>query len=403
MPSVASLFISRWDGAVKGRVPADLELQLGLAVGRRAYADAVAFFATGRWSALIAAGARPQRLLFASTGTKDPTASPTLYVTGLAAPDTVNTIPEETLLAAGAEDLASVEPIPAAPDEADAMLARFAAAGIDVDALGLELQQKGAAAFVASWTSLLGPRRREVRGVGARGRCSRLEESDERPSTGRTRARGGGPLLPPDAGREPRQLDRGQHLLRVEGEPGLFAVTPTDAHYDTLEPDDIVLATIEGEVVDGRRRPTSEFPLHTLLYQRRSEVGGIVHTHSEAAMTMAALGWALPPILTGFVQAAGGAVATAHYSRPGTEEMADFTAEALAERGACFLRHHGLLAIGADLAHAFRAAAVTEATAAVYLRARAFGPVPEVPGAEVSLIADEWRAQWGRSPSPSEG
>ncbi|MHB8892340.1 MAG: transaldolase [Candidatus Limnocylindrales bacterium] len=155
VPSVASLFISRWDGAVKGRVPADLELHLGLAVGRRCYADAVAFFSSERWQGLVAAGARPQRLLFASTGTKDPTASPTLYVTGLAAPDTVNTIPEETLLAAGAEDLASVEPIPAAADEADAMLTRFAGAGIDVEAVGLDLQQKGAASFVGSWTSLL--------------------------------------------------------------------------------------------------------------------------------------------------------------------------------------------------------------------------------------------------------
>ena len=155
VPSVASLFISRWDGAVKGKVPTDLELHLGLAVGRRTYADAVAFFATERWQGLVAAGARPQRLLFASTGTKDPTASPTLYVTGLAAPDTVNTIPEETLLAAGAENLESVEPIPAAAHEADAMLTRFAEAGIDVETVGLDLQQKGAASFVGSWTSLL--------------------------------------------------------------------------------------------------------------------------------------------------------------------------------------------------------------------------------------------------------
>jgi transaldolase len=154
VPSVASLFISRWDSAVAGRVPADLELALGLAVGRRAYADAVAFFATERWRGLIAAGARPQRLLFASTGTKDPAASRTLYVTGLAAPGTVNTMPEETLLAAAEGDDA-VAAIPASPAAADAVLARFAAAGVDVDALGLELQQKGAAAFVTSWTSLL--------------------------------------------------------------------------------------------------------------------------------------------------------------------------------------------------------------------------------------------------------
>ena len=153
--SVASLFISRWDPATAKQLPDDMQNELGLAVGRQSYTEYVAFFASERWQRLLAAGARPQRLLFASTGTKVATASPTLYVTGLAAPDTVNTIPEETLLAAGAEELASVEPIPAAPDEADATLARFAAAGIDVDDLGRELQRKGAAAFVTSWMSLL--------------------------------------------------------------------------------------------------------------------------------------------------------------------------------------------------------------------------------------------------------
>ncbi|OGO54247.1 MAG: hypothetical protein A2V85_17200 [Chloroflexi bacterium RBG_16_72_14] len=181
---------------------------------------------------------------------------------------------------------------------------------------------------------------------------------------------------------------------RVEGEPHLFAVTPTNTPYDTLEPDDVCIATIDGEVVDGRKAPTSEFPLHTLMYRRRPEVGGIVHTHSIGAMTMAVLGWTLPPILTGWVEATGGAVVTARYSRPGTEEMADFTAEALADRGACFLRHHGLLAIGADLHHAYQAASVTEGAAQVYLQARAFGPVPELPEEEVRWIADDWRAQW---------
>jgi L-ribulose-5-phosphate 4-epimerase len=185
---------------------------------------------------------------------------------------------------------------------------------------------------------------------------------------------------------------------RVDGDPGLYAVTPASTHYDTMTPGDVVIATVDGEVVDGRLPPTSEFPLHTLVYRRRPEVGAIVHTHSPAAMTMAALGWTLPPILTGFVEAAGGAVVTAPYARPGTAEMADVTAEALADRGACFLRHHGLLAIGADLAHAFRAATVTEGAADVYLRARLFGPVPDLPADEVRLIADAWRSQWARTP-----
>jgi L-ribulose-5-phosphate 4-epimerase len=181
---------------------------------------------------------------------------------------------------------------------------------------------------------------------------------------------------------------------RVQDDPDLVAMTPTNRHYDELRPQDVCIVHVDGSLVDGEREPTSEFPLHTLVYQRRPEVGAIVHTHSPAAMTMAALGWTLPPILTGFVDAAGGAVVTAPYSRPGTAEMADHTAAALRDRGACFLRHHGLLAVGADLAHAFQAASVTEAAADVYLRARAFGEVPELPAAEVDWLAEGWRAQW---------
>jgi ribulose-5-phosphate 4-epimerase/fuculose-1-phosphate aldolase len=186
----------------------------------------------------------------------------------------------------------------------------------------------------------------------------------------------------------------GNISVRVDGEPGLYAVTPTGAPYDSLESTDVCLATIDGEVVAGRLKPTTEFPLHTLTYRRRPEVGAIVHTHSSGAMTMAALGWTLPPILTGLVAAVGGAVRTAPYARPGTEKLADVTSRALADRGACFLRHHGLLAIGATLHHAYNAASVTEGAAEVYLRARAFGPVPELPEEEVAWIAAAWREQW---------
>jgi transaldolase len=152
--SVASVFISRWDGAVAGKVPDDLANMLGLAIGRRAYADYRRFFASDRWQRLLNVGARPQRLLFASTGTKDPAAPDVLYVAGLAAPHTVNTMPEETLLAFA--DHGSFDGLlPADPAAADALLARFAVAGIDLDGLGRDLQEKGAAAFVTSWHSLL--------------------------------------------------------------------------------------------------------------------------------------------------------------------------------------------------------------------------------------------------------
>jgi transaldolase len=136
-------------------VPAGLRNQLGIAVGRKAYAEFRAFFSTDRWLRLMNEGARPQRLLFASTGTKDPAASDTLYVSGLVAPYTVDTTPEPTLLAL-AEHGKVDRVLSPDPTEADALLAEFAAAGVDVEAVGAELQVKGAESFVASWTSLMG-------------------------------------------------------------------------------------------------------------------------------------------------------------------------------------------------------------------------------------------------------
>jgi L-ribulose-5-phosphate 4-epimerase len=124
----------------------------------------------------------------------------------------------------------------------------------------------------------------------------------------------------------------GNVSTRVAGEPGLIAMTPAATPYDVLELEDVCMVDVDGTIVDARRAPTSELPLHTLVYQRRPEVGAIVHTHSPAAMAMAALGLTLPAILTGLVEATGGAVRTARYSRPGTPEMADFTADALADR-----------------------------------------------------------------------
>jgi transaldolase len=153
--SVASIFVSRFDPAVADRVPAELKNRLGIAIGRKAYAEYRAYFSTDRWLRLMNEGARPQRLLFASTGTKDPEASDTLYVSGLVAPYTVDTTPEPTLHAFA--DHGKVDRVLAAdPTEADALLATFAAAGVDVEAVGAELQVKGAESFVASWTSLMG-------------------------------------------------------------------------------------------------------------------------------------------------------------------------------------------------------------------------------------------------------
>lgn len=152
--SVASLFVSRWDAAVSDRVPPALVNRLGLAVGKQAYSEYRRILASDRWQRLFNVGARPQRLLFASTGTKDPAAPDTLYVAGLAAPNTINTMPEETLLAFADHGVVS-ELLDPEPVDAVKQLHAFTAAGIDVDALGAELQAKGARSFEDSWRSLL--------------------------------------------------------------------------------------------------------------------------------------------------------------------------------------------------------------------------------------------------------
>ncbi len=152
--SVASLFVSRWDAAVTGRSPGDLQSRLGIAVAGRTYAAYRRLLDTDRWQRLANEGARPQRLLWASTGTKDPKESDIRYIEGLAAPGTVNTMPEATLLAFA--DHGTVGPLLTADGgDAEETLAAFRLAGVDVDALGQRLQDEGAGAFVKSWGQLM--------------------------------------------------------------------------------------------------------------------------------------------------------------------------------------------------------------------------------------------------------
>lgn len=152
--SVASLFVSRWDKASAGELPEELHNKLGIAISQRTYRDYRELLASSRWQTLADAGAQPQRLLWASTSTKDPKAPDTLYVEALAAPDTINTIPEKTLHAfadhgkvgkAMAED----------GGDCETMLKQISKAGVDIDALAQRLQSEGAESFVESWNHLL--------------------------------------------------------------------------------------------------------------------------------------------------------------------------------------------------------------------------------------------------------
>jgi transaldolase len=152
--SVASIFVSRWDVAVMDKVPGPLRDQLGIAIAKRAYKAYRELLGAPRWQRVFNAGARPQRLLWASTGTKDPKASDVLYIKALAAPFTVNTMPDGTLKAlADHGELGTI--LPADGGDCEEVLAQFAKTGIDTVALAAQLQQEGAKSFVQSWNDLM--------------------------------------------------------------------------------------------------------------------------------------------------------------------------------------------------------------------------------------------------------
>jgi transaldolase len=152
--SVASVFVSRWDAAVAGRDVGVLKNQLGIAIARRTYHACRSLLTSPRWQRIYNAGGRPQRLLWASTGTKDPQAPDILYVRALAAPVTVNAMPEATLKALGKSEEPS-EIMPLGGGNCEEVLARFAELGIDIDALAAQLQEDGEKSFVNSWNDLM--------------------------------------------------------------------------------------------------------------------------------------------------------------------------------------------------------------------------------------------------------
>jgi L-fuculose-phosphate aldolase len=159
---------------------------------------------------------------------------------------------------------------------------------------------------------------------------------------------------------------------------GDVLMTPSGIDYGELEPDDVVLVGVAGEVLEGSLQPSTETPMHTGIYRARPEVGAVVHTHSVFATTLACLGWTIPPVhymLTTLSE--DGEIPLAPYTTYGTEQLADYAAEALGEsRNACLLQNHGTITVGDSPEEAFSRTVVLEEMAEIYYRTRvAGGPV----------------------------
>jgi L-fuculose-phosphate aldolase len=170
---------------------------------------------------------------------------------------------------------------------------------------------------------------------------------------------------------------------------GEVLITPSGLDYGQLEPDDVVLVTVEGELINGSLEPSSETPMHTGIYRARPEVGAVVHTHARFATTLSCLGWPIPPVhymLTTLSE--DGRVPLANYATYGTEELAGYAGEALGDsHKACLLRNHGTIAVGESPAEAFARTIVLEEMAEIYYRARVAGEPLLLTGEQVVEVA----------------
>jgi L-ribulose-5-phosphate 4-epimerase len=197
------------------------------------------------------------------------------------------------------------------------------------------------------------------------------------------------------------KLTSGNISSRIPG-TDYFAITPSGMDYETLTPADIVVVDMAGRVVDGARRPSTETPMHRLTYQRRPDVGGVVHTHSIYASAFACLATDMPVISTELAMIVGATIRCAPYAKSGTEEMAETAVTALGpEDLTIFLQNHGVLAVGSTLRQAYHVAVAIEEAAMIYYLARQMGQPVVIPAAERERMFREFRRSYGQ-PRPRE-
>ena len=180
----------------------------------------------------------------------------------------------------------------------------------------------------------------------------------------------------------------GGNLSIFNSEEGLLAITPTGLDYFDTKPEDIVVLQLDGEIVEGKRKPASELPMHRIFYQQRQDINALVHLHSRYATTLSCLNWDLPAVhyLLAF---AGNEVRCAQYATFGSEELARSAFEAMKDRKAVLLANHGLLAGGKDLPFAFDLVEVIEFCAETYYRSKCIGEPVIISDSEMEAVAEK--------------
>jgi L-fuculose-phosphate aldolase len=182
----------------------------------------------------------------------------------------------------------------------------------------------------------------------------------------------------------------GGNLSLINREQGLVAIKPSGVDYTTITPEDVVVLDLDGQVVDGIRKPSSETSFHLALLKHRPDIQAVVHTHSVYATTIACLNWELPAVhyLLAF---AGNKVPLAPYATYGTKQLADNIIASIGAYNACLMANHGLVAVGKDLAAAFAVAEEVELVARIYYQAKCIGQPVILPDAEMAVVCDKFK------------
>jgi L-fuculose-phosphate aldolase/L-ribulose-5-phosphate 4-epimerase len=177
---------------------------------------------------------------------------------------------------------------------------------------------------------------------------------------------------------------------------GFIAITPSGMEYEGLNPEDIVILDAEGNVIDGKWKPSVDTKFHLYIYKNRKDINGIIHTHSTFASCFASLHEEIPCVLTTLANEVGGSVPVARYTPVGTDEMGPAILEAIGDRRACLLANHGVVSVGPDVRHALVAAVMLEDAAKAYFAAKSIGEPVVLPESEVQKARDLFLFQYGQ-------